>query len=223
MARCVQYIPAEKGKFMNGYNEIENGHTEIGVLDSTRIVSTTSANRLNDTAPIRIWLVDDNSCLRELLANLLNGEGGFECERQFSSPTPLLKALSREAGPDVILLDIQMGAENGLDAIRPIKALAPNTHVLMLTTFGPPETRQQAFRDGASDFLMKSWTFDAIALHIRRAMEFGPVAGLMTAFLERQVSAEKPAESVNIAVVQKMSGADRWFNYLRGWLKFSPS
>jgi DNA-binding NarL/FixJ family response regulator len=210
---------------MNGYNEIENGCNVIELLNPTRTASVMPPGRTcePEISTIRIWVVDDNAGLRELLVHLLNGENGFECERQFASPTAVLKALSTEAAPDVILLDIQMGPENGLDAIAPIKALAKNTHVLMLTTFGPPETRQRAFREGASDFLMKSWSFDEIAMHIRRAMEFGPVAGLLTAFLERQVPAEKPMETPQIRSVQKSSGADRWFNYLRGWLKFSPS
>ncbi|HEX4263667.1 MAG TPA: response regulator [Verrucomicrobiae bacterium] len=194
-------------------------------MNSTRTASVIPSGRTYEPeiSTTRIWVVDDNAGLRELLVSLLNGEDGFECERQFPSPTAVLNALATEPAPDIILLDIQMGAENGLDAIRPIKALAKNTHVLMLTTFGPPDTRQRAFREGASDFLMKSWSFDEIARHIRRAMEFGPVAGLLTAFLERQVPAEKPMEAPQIRSEPKSSGADRWFNYLRGWLKFSPS
>jgi len=203
---------------MNGYNEIE-------ILDSTRNGSLIQSGRIcgRESAPIRIWVVDDNSTIRDLLGNLLNEEDGFECARQFSSSAAVLKALSTEAGPDVILLDVQMGAENGLDAIRPIKSLACNTHVLMLTTFGPPEVRERAFREGASDFLLKSWQFAELATHIRRAMEFGPVAGLLTAFLDRQVPAEKSAEAPQFQTARKAATPDRWFTSLRGWLKFSPS
>lgn len=210
---------------MNGYNEIETGRNEIEVLDSTRIVSTIPSGRISgrESTPIRIWLVDDNSMIRELLADLLNGEDGFECAREFSSAASVIKALSTEAGPDVILLDVQMGVENGLDAIRPIKSLASNTHVLMFTTFGPPDVRERAFREGASDFLLKSWQFDEIASHIRRTMEFGPVAGLLTAFFDRQAPAEKPVEALQIQPVPKSAASDNWLASLLGWLKFSPS
>ncbi|HEY2082528.1 MAG TPA: response regulator transcription factor [Verrucomicrobiae bacterium] len=208
---------------MNGYNEIEI-EIENEIRDAG-VRSTIPAHGRSgqEARPIRIWLVDDNSALRDLLANLLNGEPGLECERQFASPATVLEALAAELAPDVILLDIQMGAENGLDAIRPIKLLAKNTHVLMLTTFAQPEARERAFRDGASDFLSKAWAFDEIARHIRQAMEFGSVAGLLTTFLDRDISAGSPEKSVRTVMARKSSGTDRWFANLRGWLKFSPS
>ena len=109
------------------------------------------------SSPTRIWLVDDSDNFRTLLADLLNGEPGVEVTRQFSSPEGMLEALAGGVGPEMILLDIQMGPYNGLDAIGPIKALAPNTHVLMLTTLAQPESRERAFREGASDFMLKSW------------------------------------------------------------------
>ena len=76
------------------------------------------------TPPIRLWLVDDNDRLRNTVAELLTRIQGIECARSFSSATALLSALASKAGPDVILLDIQMGNENGLDAVRPIKSLS---------------------------------------------------------------------------------------------------
>jgi DNA-binding NarL/FixJ family response regulator len=168
---------------------------------------------------IRIWLVDDNSGFRALLASILNDEVGFECSRQFSCPDSLLRALSREPAPDIILLDIEMGEHNGLDAIRPIKSLAKRTHVLMLTTFAAPESRERAFREGASDFMLKTWPITEIAMHIRQAMEFGSVAGLLTAFLGKGAAREVP----QLEPVRKTNGVERWFVSLRGFLKFSPS
>jgi DNA-binding NarL/FixJ family response regulator len=171
----------------------------------------------------RIWLVDDNASFRSLLANLLDAQVDFKCERQFPSPPSILEALSRETAPDIILLDIQMGEHNGLDAIRPIKALAPETHVLMLTTFAAPDARERAFREGASDFMLKSCSIPEVAAHVRQAMEFGPVAGLMTAFLSGGRPAEKTATPEVAEMTAKTNLAERWFEYLRGWLKLSPS
>ena len=178
----------------------------------------------NDLSPIRIWMVDDNSSFRSLLAAILNQEIGLQCERRFPSPTAVLKALPLEEPPDVILLDIEMGEENGLDAIRPIKAMAKNTHVLILTTFAGPLSRERAFRAGASDFMFKSWSVPEIVMHIRRAMEFGPAAGLMAASLDHQMKpVEKPVEARKPELVRKSSGAERWLESLRGWMKLSPS
>jgi two-component system response regulator DesR len=201
---------------MNGCNEI---------LEPAGIVSAAPVcwGSRGEFDPIRIWLVDDNSSFRSLIASLLNEGGDFECSREFSSPSGVLKALQHESAPDIILLDIEMGAENGLDAIRPIKSLAKSTHVLMLTTFSRPGGRERAFREGASDFMLKTWPIAEIELHIRQAMEFGSVAGLLAAFLSPGDRTEKPVESEKLELAEKSSAVDRWLNSLRGWLKFSPS
>ena len=119
------------------------------------------------TGMTRVWLVDDYKKYRILLAEILNGENDFVCERQFSSAESLLEALQRETAPDVIILDIEMSGLSGLDAIRPIKSLAPRTHVVMLSAFSDTERLFRAFREGASDFLLKTYRVDKLLRRIR--------------------------------------------------------
>lgn len=204
---------------MNGCNEI---------VGETGVVSTVSGCSMSSekSAATRIWMVDDNSAFRNLLAGILNEEDGFECARQFASPVGVLEALKQESAPDIILLDVEMGEYNGLDAVRPIKSLAPETHVLMLTTFAGPGGRERAFRDGASDFMLKTWPVEEILNHMRQAVELGSVAGLLTAFFSKGRPVQLPMpvkENRPVAAVEKSSGAERLFAYLRGLLKLSPS
>jgi DNA-binding NarL/FixJ family response regulator len=116
---------------------------------------------------VRVWLVDDNDQLRMLIADVLGRQGGIECVRHFSSPDALLSELASKPGPDVILLDVQMGERNGLDAVRPIKSLTRSTRVLMFTTCFNHEWRQRALEDGASDYLLKSDAMVNVAARIR--------------------------------------------------------
>lgn len=118
---------------------------------------------------VRVWLVDDNARFRNLLAQLLGMEAGIECTRQFPSPSAVLVALVRETPPDVILLDIEMGEECGLDAIQPIRAISHTTQVVMLTTFHDSFWETRAFMEGAANFLLKRTTATEIAAHIREA------------------------------------------------------
>jgi len=200
-------------------------NTEIEIEGRNGDVTTAAVCGMRDTCSARVWMVDDNETVRGLMANLLNEEGGFECERQFSNPVEALTALEHGAAPDIILLDVQMGKYNGLDFVRPLKLAAHDTHVLMLTTFSAPDSRARAFRDGASDFLSKSWTLDEITTHMRRAMEFGPVAGLLTAYLSGAVrpAEEKIPEPKPVKVAPRMTLAERWMGCLRGLSRFSPS
>ena len=201
---------------MNGYNEIL-GRAENSSAMLTGLLSG------HESDSTRIWMVDDNAEFRSLLAELLDDEAGFECERQFASPPAVLEALARENAPDIILLDVEMGEHNGLDAIRAIKALAPETHVLMLTTFAGRGGRERAFREGASDFMLKTWSIPEIAAHIRQAMEFGSVAGLMTAYFSGEEPVEKTGRPKIAEMNVRTNEAAGWFAFLRGLLRFSPS
>lgn len=116
---------------------------------------------------VKVWLVDDDDHLRTLVGEILGQEDGIECARHFSSPDELLSVLASKPGPDVILLDVQMGDRNGLDAVRPIKSLTPSTRVLMFTTCFNPEWRERALREGASDYLLKTSEVKKVAARIR--------------------------------------------------------
>jgi DNA-binding NarL/FixJ family response regulator len=130
----------------------------------------------DETAPVRIWLVDDNVEFRRLLGKLLAHEAGFECARQFSSAEALLETLAKEPAPDVIITDIEMSGQSGVDALHPVKKLAPATHVLILTTFNDPHCRARALQEGAAVFLLKSQAIH-VPEHIRRLVEQGAPDG----------------------------------------------
>lgn len=119
------------------------------------------------TTAVRVWLVDDNDQLRTLVGEMLGGMDGIECVKHFSSPDALLSTLASKPGPDVILLDVQMGNRSGLDAVRPIKSLTRSTRVLMFTSCYNPDWRERALGDGASDYLLKSETMERVAARIR--------------------------------------------------------
>jgi DNA-binding NarL/FixJ family response regulator len=142
--------------------------------------------------PVKVWLVDDNDQLRTLLAEVLGHQEGIECARHFSSPDALLSELASKPGPDVILLDVQMGDRNGLDAVRPIKSLTRSTRVLMFTTCNNPEWRKRALNDGASDYLLKSYALDRVADRIRCPAN-DPATGNYTRRRSNQ-SANKPLQ-----------------------------
>lgn len=144
------------------------------------ITETTSAGLFSETAPVsteggggpvHVWLVDDHDKLRQLIAETLERQGGIICTRHFDSPNALLSALASRIGPDVILLDVQMGEHNGVDAIPAIKSLARDTRVLMLTTCYDPEWHQLAIESGASDYLLKSYPAEQLAESICRTGE----------------------------------------------------
>ena len=120
-------------------------------------------------ATLCIWLVDDDADCRERFTLLLNGEPCINCSRSFSSAISLLAALAQESPPDVILLDAQMPLMDGIEAVRPIKNLAPTTLILMLTTFFDAQLMKDALVAGVVDLLLKGNSPAQIIAAIRRA------------------------------------------------------
>ena len=127
-------------------------------------------NGLAEASRLCIWLVDDHDGFRQPMAQLLNLEPGVECARHFSSAAAALLAL-REQSPDAILLDVEMPKMNGVEAIQPIKKLAPTTAVLMLTTFSDEATREKSLANGAADFLLKHFSTNEIVAAVRAAKQ----------------------------------------------------
>lgn len=137
--------------------------TELTPQTSTQLESNTSTHSTGRTGPVHVWLVDDQASLRALIAETLERQGGIVCTRQFHSPNALLSALASRVGPDVILLDVQMGEANGIDAIPAIKSLSRSTRVLMLTTCYDMDWHQQAMESGAAGYLLKTDSIERLA------------------------------------------------------------
>jgi len=129
----------------------------------TQLEASTTTHSTNPGGPVHVWLVDDQASLRELIAETLERQGGIVCTRQFHSPNALLSALASRVGPDVILLDVQMGEANGIDAIPAIKSLSRSTRVLMLTTCYDMDWHQQALESGAAGYLLKTDSVERLA------------------------------------------------------------
>jgi DNA-binding NarL/FixJ family response regulator len=123
---------------------------------ATQLESNPTTRSTCPGGPVHVWLVDDQASLRALIAVTLERLGGIVCTRQFHSPNALLSALASRVGPDVILLDVQMGEANGIDAIPAIKSLSRSTRVLMLTTCYDMEWHRRALESGAAGYLLKT-------------------------------------------------------------------
>jgi DNA-binding NarL/FixJ family response regulator len=118
---------------------------------------------------LRVWMVADNAPFRAAFAVLLNGQPWLRVSQQFASVEGVLASLAEERPPDVIIVDLGSGKERALSAIRPIRKNAPAVKVLMLTTFNDTYSEGEAFRLGASGFLLKIYEIEEIITLIYQA------------------------------------------------------
>jgi DNA-binding NarL/FixJ family response regulator len=97
-------------------------------------------------------MADDHTIVLEGLRKLL--EADFDVVGMAEDGRALLAAAARLA-PDVVLLDIAMPLLNGLETARHVKKLLPKAKVVFLTMHADPEYVREAFRAGASAYLLK--------------------------------------------------------------------
>src|SRR5438270_2512972 len=101
----------------------------------------------------RVLLADDHRLLREAFAKLL--EPNCDVVGAVADGRALLAA-APELRPDIVVLDIAMPLLNGLDAARQLKRLMPEVKLIFLTVSEDPDLAAEAFRAGASGYLLKN-------------------------------------------------------------------
>jgi len=142
----------------------------------------------------RIVLADDHRFLREAFAKLL--EDSCDVVGAVADGRALL-AVARELRPDVVVVDIAMPLLNGLDAARQLKRIMPGVKVIFLTVSEDPDLAAEAFRAGASGYLLKnsaaSELFQAIEEASQGRSYVTPLAtqGLVNNFLQEPEPAQE--------------------------------
>jgi len=115
-----------------------------------------------------ILVVDDEQSMREFLEILLRKQG-----HEVFSASDVKEALARaaQAPLDLVISDLRLGAESGIDILEAVKASAPATEVIMVTAFATTENAIQAMKAGAYDYLLKPFKVDELKLVVEKALE----------------------------------------------------
>ena len=115
----------------------------------------------------RVAIIDDHLLLAEACKKLLEPDydvvGSYGDPRAFLVDAPRLK-------PDVAILDISMPLLNGLDTMRELHRLIPETSVIFLTMNEDPDVAAEAFRIGASGYLLKRSAGAELTFAIKEVM-----------------------------------------------------
>jgi putative nucleotidyltransferase with HDIG domain len=115
----------------------------------------------------RILIVDDEVEITEILADLLSED--YECLRAASAEEALARL--HEGQFQLVISDITMPGMSGLDMIPHIKALSPDTVVVMISGMQTVESAIGALRLGAFDYLMKPFDLRQVEAVVKRALE----------------------------------------------------
>lgn len=123
-------------------------------------------------ARTRVVLADDHSLVRAGVRRVLEGVPGIEMVGEAGSGAETLKVLA-ETQPDVLLLDLNMPDGDGFSVLRDARAVAPDTHIIVLTMHAQPEYITRAVREGANGYLLKDLAVQDLVAAIEAVMSGG--------------------------------------------------
>ena len=120
--------------------------------------------------PLHVWLVDDDASIRWVLERALRNGGMIA--KAFDAAEAALTALRTEA-PDVLITDIRMPGQSGLELIRQIHSTRPNLPVIVMTAHSDLGSAVSAYESGAFEYLPKPFDIDQAVDLVRRAAQSG--------------------------------------------------
>lgn len=147
---------------------------------------------------IRVLVADDHSIVREGIRQVLESEPGIVVVAEAASGETAVAAADREQ-PDVVLLDITMPEESGIQAIPKLLHAAPQSRIVMLTVHDNVEYVLRSVRAGAHGYVRKDTTPAALRAAVRAVHDGGEyyspeIASHLTAVLRGEIPLGSPHE-----------------------------
>ena len=118
--------------------------------------------------PARVMIVDDHALVRDAVRRSIEGPD-IQIVGQASTGEEAL-TLVTEARPDLILLDIDLPGHTGIEIVEQLRRQAPDAQIVMLTVSTHEDDLHEAIRLGASGYLTKDMSSDALRRSVRGAL-----------------------------------------------------
>jgi DNA-binding NtrC family response regulator len=115
----------------------------------------------------QILIADDDLSMRQALAESLES-CGFEVETAENGADALRKF--QQGKFEVVVTDMRMPKMTGMDVLRGIKKIAPQTPVILITAYGTVKTAVEAMKEGAAEFIMKPFSLDELEFAVRNVL-----------------------------------------------------
>jgi DNA-binding NarL/FixJ family response regulator len=120
----------------------------------------------------RIAIVEDNKVIRESLAAYVRQDPELLCICTCGTAEEAIETLPAKL-PDVVLMDIQLPNQSGIECTAQLKQLLPQVRIIMVTVYGDPDLIFKALRAGACGYLLKRCTPEELITAVREVQQGG--------------------------------------------------
>ncbi|MCG3180764.1 MAG: Regulatory protein AtoC [Phycisphaerae bacterium] len=155
----------------------------------------------------KILIVEDESLLRESLAELLAGEG-YAVVQAENGRVAREKVLAEPV--DLVLSDVRMPEMDGIELLGHLHQIVPETPVIMITAYGTVESAVKALQAGAYDYLLKPVQFEDVLAKIERALQYQEITRT-----QRVITEQLAADSLFHNLIGRSQTMTRLFETVR--------
>jgi RNA polymerase sigma factor (sigma-70 family) len=151
---------------------------------------------------VKVLIVDDHPIFRDGLRQCLEARRGLRVLGTASSGDEMWRALRAHGRPQIVLMDVELPGESGIELTRALHERHPEVRVVMLTAFSDSERVFAALKAGAVGYLLKNVPPDEICATVERAaagepMLSGEIAGRVLREFERERQEERFREQLS--------------------------
>ena len=162
---------------------------------------------------IKVMLVDDEQLIRSGLKIMLETYPDIEVIHQAGNGREAFECCKKEV-PDVVLMDIRMPVSTGIEGTKLIKEAYPEVKIVMVTTFQDTEYIVEAMQYGASGYLLKDSSYEAIYDGIKVALS-GKVVMDATVSKKLVMQPKAPASSTEKTDISSFGLTEREIELIR--------
>jgi two-component system response regulator AtoC len=123
---------------------------------------------MSDSLKVRLLVVDDEQSIRKLCMTI-GGSLGYSCAEAESAEVALSRV--EQEAPDLILTDLKLPTQSGVELLRQAKSLFPRTEIAIMTGHGSIESAVDAMKLGAYDYIEKPFRVEKMRLLLQRMAE----------------------------------------------------
>ena len=123
---------------------------------------------MSDSLKVRLLVVDDEQSIRKLCMTI-GSSLGYSCAEAESAEVALARV--EQEAPDLILTDLKLPTQSGVELLRQAKALFPRTEIAIMTGHGSIESAVDAMKLGAYDYIEKPFRVEKMRLLLQRMAE----------------------------------------------------
>src|SRR5262249_7274227 len=176
------------------------GTAVLLVIAAGRIDTGCGSSAVRDT--IKVLIVDDHPVFRDGLRQCLEARKTVHVLATAGSGDEMWQALRAHARPQIVLMDIELPGEGGIELTRALREKHPEIRVVMLTAYSDSERVFAALKAGAVGYLLKNVSPDEIRAMVERAaagepMLSGEIAGRVLREFERERAEERFREQLD--------------------------